>query len=56
MSEWKKCLFKDVVQFPPKVSLEKGNSYSFIPMEDINRIFRTPSIQRSGIKIPVREE
>jgi type I restriction enzyme S subunit len=40
MSKWKKCLFKEVVQFPPKVILEKGKSYSFIPMEDINGSFK----------------
>lgn len=32
---WKKIQFKDVVQFPPKVSLEKDEIYSFIPMEDL---------------------
>ena len=36
MKGWAPKIFKDVVLFPPKVSLEKGNSYSFIPMEDVN--------------------
>jgi type I restriction enzyme S subunit len=33
---WIKTQFKDVVQFPPKVPLEKGELYSFIPMEDLS--------------------
>jgi type I restriction enzyme S subunit len=36
MSEWKDCLFHEAVMFPPKITLEKGKEYSFIPMEDIN--------------------
>ena len=38
MSEWKIKLFKDIAQFPPKVILEKGKSYSFIPMEVLDGI------------------
>jgi type I restriction enzyme S subunit len=45
MNEWKKYLFKDAVKFPPKVLLEKGKSYSFIPMEDINGNFKYVSPQ-----------
>lgn len=33
---WEIKQFKDVVQFPPKITLEKGVSYSFIPMEDLS--------------------
>jgi type I restriction enzyme S subunit len=33
---WKKIQFKDAVLFPPKVNLEKGENYSFIPMEEIS--------------------
>lgn len=33
---WEIKQFKDVVQFPPKISLEKGELYSFIPMEEIS--------------------
>lgn len=40
MKEWKPKLFKDVAEFPPKISLEKGRSYSFIPMEDLNSGFK----------------
>ncbi|MEJ7778101.1 MAG: restriction endonuclease subunit S [Daejeonella sp.] len=35
---WRKKLFKDIVQFPPRVTLEKGKSYSFIPMEVLDGI------------------
>ena len=33
---WEIKQFKDVVQFPPKITFEKGESYSFIPMEDLS--------------------
>lgn len=33
---WVKMQFKDAVLFPPKVVLEKGENYSFIPMEDLS--------------------
>lgn len=33
---WEIRQFKDVVQFPPKITLKKGESYSFIPMEDLS--------------------
>jgi type I restriction enzyme S subunit len=33
---WEIKQFKDVVQFPPKINFEKGESYSFIPMEDLS--------------------
>lgn len=33
---FRKTLFKNIAQFPPKVQLEKGKSYSFIPMEVID--------------------
>ena len=32
---WRTVKFSEVVQFPPKVNLEKGNLYSFIPMEKL---------------------
>ncbi len=32
---WEKKQFKDVVEFPPKVLLEKDEVYSFIPMEEL---------------------
>jgi len=33
---WNKIQFKNAVQFPPKVNLEKGENYSFIPMEELS--------------------
>lgn len=33
---WELKQFKDVVEFPPKITLEKGEPYSFIPMEELN--------------------
>jgi type I restriction enzyme S subunit len=33
---WEIQQFKDVVQFPPKITLEKGELYSFLPMEDLS--------------------
>lgn len=45
MSEWKEYKFEEVAQFPPKVTLEKGKEYSFIPMEDLDGGYKyvTPS-------------
>ncbi|MFN6039884.1 MAG: restriction endonuclease subunit S, partial [Bacteroidota bacterium] len=36
MKNWEPKLFKDIAQFPPKVSMERGQTYSFIPMEDVS--------------------
>ena len=36
MKNWEPKLFKDIAQFPPKVPMEKGKTYSFIPMEDVS--------------------
>ncbi|WP_348811075.1 restriction endonuclease subunit S [Flavobacterium maritimum] len=33
---WKEVNFGDVVQFPPKISMKKGTTYPFIPMEAID--------------------
>lgn len=49
MSDWQLKKFKDVVQFPPKISLEKGRSYSFIPMEQINSGYKYVSANQEKI-------
>jgi type I restriction enzyme S subunit len=36
MTEWINKLFCDIATFPPKVSLAKGQLYSFIPMDVVN--------------------
>jgi type I restriction enzyme S subunit len=36
MINWEPKLFKDIAQFPPKVPMVKGQTYSFIPMEDVS--------------------
>lgn len=36
MKDWLIRSFKEVAQFPPKINLDKGVSYSFIPMEAID--------------------
>jgi type I restriction enzyme S subunit len=48
-SGWQLRKFKDVVQFPPKISLEKGRSYSFIPMEQINSGYKYVSANQEKI-------
>ena len=49
MSNWQLKKFKDVVQFPPKISLVKGRSYSFIPMEQINSSYKYVSANQEKI-------
>ena len=34
--KWNRRPFVEIAQFPPKIKLEKGKEYSFIPMEDVN--------------------
>ena len=62
MSGWKHYYFKDFVEFPPKVSLVKGESYSFIPMEHIsgNHKYAIPILEKvwsgsSGTKFEERD-
>lgn len=33
---WDIVKFEDVIEFPPKIKLVKGESYSFVPMEQVN--------------------
>lgn len=34
--EWTKVKFGDVVEFPPKIKMQKGKIYPFIPMENLD--------------------
>lgn len=43
MHNWKIKSFKEIAQFPPKVSLKKGIPYSFIPMETIDGVTKYAS-------------
>jgi len=36
MEGWKEVRFGDVVQFPPKIKMKKGENYPFIPMENLD--------------------
>ena len=36
MEGWEEVRFGDVVQFPPKIKMKKGESYPFIPMENLD--------------------
>lgn len=40
MSDWKEYRFGDLVHFPPKVSLRKGEEYPFIDMDVVNPKYR----------------
>lgn len=33
---WQEVKFGDVVQFPPRIKMKKGNNYPFIPMENLD--------------------
>jgi type I restriction enzyme S subunit len=33
---WRKVQFKEIVEFPPKVKLETGEEYDFIPMDQVD--------------------
>lgn len=49
MKRWNKCQFNDLVDFPPKVALSRGDEYPFIEMEDVDpsrRYVSTQTIRR----------
>ena len=49
MNDWELTKFKHKVQFPPKVVLEKGKEYSFIPMENLDSGFKYVSPEQVKI-------
>lgn len=46
--KWNRRPFIEIAQFPPKIKLEKGKEYSFIPMEDVNggEKYASPNYER----------